>query len=94
MLTKTRQHLQAFLRRHGRIYSGKSARTRAWRRWLTTIRFDYPAQQIVLQDYSHAVEGVEKRVLRLTRQIEELIDRWHRWSERFGPCAALPSSSR
>jgi transposase len=66
MLTKCRQHLQAFLLRHGQIYSGKSTRTRAWRRWLTTIRFDYPAQQIVLQDYIHAVEDAEARVEELT----------------------------
>lgn len=65
-----------FLLRHGRIYTGKSPRTRAWRRWLTTIRFDYPAQQIVLQDYIHAIEDAEERVVRLTRQIEELAPRW------------------
>jgi transposase len=66
MLTKCRQQLQAFLLRHGRIYSGKSTRTQAWRRWLSTIRFDYPAQQIVLQDYIHAVEDAEARVAGLT----------------------------
>jgi transposase len=76
MLTKCRQHLQAFLLRQGRIYSGKSTRTLAWRRWLTTIRFDYPAQQIVLQDYIHAVEDAEARVAGLTRQIEELTPSW------------------
>jgi transposase len=76
MLTKCRQHLQAFLLRHGRIYSGKSTRTLAWRRWLTTIRFDYPAQQIVLQDYIHAVEDAQARVAGLTRQIEELTPDW------------------
>jgi hypothetical protein len=76
MLTKCRQHLQAFLLRHGRIYSGKSTRTLAWRRWLTTLRFDYPAQQIVLQDYIHAVEDAEARVAGLTRQIEELTPSW------------------
>lgn len=31
-----------------------------------------PAQQIVLQDYIHAIEDAEERVVRLTRQIEEL----------------------
>ena len=76
MLTKSRQHLQAFLLRHGRIYTGKSTRTRAYRRWLTTIRFDYPAQQIVLQDYIHAIEDAEERAVRLTRQIEELAPDW------------------
>jgi hypothetical protein len=35
--------------------------TRAYRRWLTTVRFDHPAQQIVLQDYIHAVEELLPR---------------------------------
>ena len=40
--------------------------------------FDYPAQQIVLQDYIHAVEDAEARVAGLTRQIEELTPSWSR----------------
>jgi transposase len=42
-----------------RIYRGVGGWTRAYRRWLSTVRFDHPAQQIVLQDYIHAVEDVE-----------------------------------
>jgi transposase len=45
-------------------------------RWLTTIRFDLVAQQIVLQDYIHAVQRAEERVVRLTRQIEEPAPSW------------------
>ena len=40
------------------------------------MRFDHPAQQIVLQDYIHAVEDAESRRDRLTRQIEELMPSW------------------
>ena len=40
------------------------------------MRFDHPAQQIVLQDYIHAVEDAEFRRDRLTRQIEELMPLW------------------
>ncbi len=51
VLGKARQHLQGFLLRHGRIYRGARGWTKAYRRrWLTTVRFDHPAQQIVLQD--------------------------------------------
>src|SRR5918992_6094541 len=50
--------------------------TKAYRRWLTTVRFDHPAQQIVLQDYIHAVEDAEARLERLERQIEELLPAW------------------
>src|SRR5437763_16633998 len=60
--------------------SGFTAGPRAWtldyRRWLTTVRFDHPAQQIVLQDYIDAVEDAEARRDRLTRQIEELLPSW------------------
>jgi len=48
----------------------------AYRRWLTTVRFGHPAQQIVLQDYIHAVEDAEARLTRLTQQIEELLPSW------------------
>src|ERR1700739_2864523 len=75
-LTKTRQHLQGFLLRHERIYHGARALTLAYRRWLTTVRFEHPAQQIVLQDYIHAVEDAESRRDRLPRQIEELMPSW------------------
>jgi transposase len=51
VLGKARQHLQGFLLRHGRVYAGKKGWTLPYRRWLTTVRFDHPAQQVVLQDY-------------------------------------------
>jgi transposase len=73
---KARQHLQGFLLRHGRIYAGKKGWTQAYRRWLTTVRFDHPAQQIVLQDYIHAVSDAEARIDRLTQQIEEMVPQW------------------
>ena len=42
VLGKARQHLQGFLLRHGRVYAGKRGWTLAYRRWLTTVRFDHP----------------------------------------------------
>src|ERR1700746_3918696 len=76
VLAQARQHRQGFLLRHERIYRGTRAWTQAHRRWLTTVRFEHPAQQIVLQDYIHAVEDAEARRDRLTRQIEELVPSW------------------
>ncbi len=76
VLGKTRQHLQGFLLRHGRIYPGKKGWTGAYRRWLARVRFDHPAQQIVLQDYIHAAEDAEARVERLASQIEEVLPGW------------------
>ncbi len=60
---KARQHLQGFLLRHGRLYPGKKGWTKAYRRWLTTVSFAHPAQQIVLQDYIHAVTDAEARTV-------------------------------
>jgi transposase len=76
VLGKARQHLQGFLLRHGRVFTGRKGWTFAYRRWLSAVRFDHPAQQIVLQDYIHAVTDAEARVLRLTKQIAELVPQW------------------
>ena len=76
VLSKARQHLQGFLLRHGRVYAGKKGWTQAYRRWLTTVRFDHVTQQVVLQDYIHAVTDAEARVERLLRQIEDLAQSW------------------
>ena len=76
VLGKARQHLQGFLLRHGRIYAGWTTWTLAYRRWLTTLRFQHPAQQIVLQDYIHAIVDAEQRVARLAEQITALLPNW------------------
>jgi transposase len=64
------------LLRHGHIYPGKKGWTVAYRRWLTTVRFQHPAQQIVFQDYVDAVADAEARVERLTGQIAALLPNW------------------
>lgn len=63
---KARHHLQGFLLRHGWIYPGKKGWTDAYRRWLTTMRFAHPVQEIVLQGCIDAVGDAEARVERLT----------------------------
>jgi len=73
VLGRARQHWQGFLLRYGRVYAGKKGWTLPYRRWLTTVRFDDPAQQVVLQDYIHSVHDAEERIARLTKQIEDLI---------------------
>ena len=76
VLGKARQHLQGFLLRHGRIYPGKKGWTGVYRRWLARVRFDHPAQQVVLQDYIHAVEDAQARVERLASRIEDQLSTW------------------
>jgi transposase len=75
-LGKARQHLQGFLLRHGRIYAGRTAWSLAYRRWLTTLCFQHPAQQIVLQDDIHAIQEAEQRVVLLAEQITALLPSW------------------
>lgn len=40
------------------------------------MRFTHPAQQVVLQDYIHAVTDAEARIERLTTQIIGLMPGW------------------
>lgn len=67
---RARQRLLAFLLRHARRYDGKSNWTQAHFRWLETVKFDHPTQQIVLQEYIDTVQSVTKRVAALDKQIE------------------------
>ena len=75
-LKRTRQELQGFLLRHGRIYQGRSPWTRAHRLWLAGLRFEHPAQQIALQDMLSAIEAQDLRRQGLERQIVQLLPDW------------------
>jgi len=68
---QAKQRLLAFLLRHGRRYDGKSHWTQAHFRWLETVKFDHPAQQIVMQEYVDVVLSCGKRVAGLDQQIEQ-----------------------
>jgi transposase len=67
---RARQQLLAFLLRQGRRFDGKSRWTQAHARWLETVKFDHPTQQIVLQEYIDTVVSCSKRVAGLDKQIE------------------------
>jgi transposase len=67
---QAKQRLLAFLLRHGKRYGGKSNWTQAHWRWLETVKFDHPAQQIVMQEYVDTVLTCGKRVAGLEQQIE------------------------
>lgn len=68
---QAKQRLLAFLLRHGKRYTGKSHWTQAHARWLETVKFEHPAQQIVMQEYVDTVQSCGKRVLSLEKQIEQ-----------------------
>jgi transposase len=48
----------------------------AYRRWLSTLAFDHPAQQIAFQDYVDAVMDAERRLKRIEEQIFGLLPEW------------------
>src|SRR4051812_7294921 len=73
---RARQQLQGFLLRHGRVFTGREAWSPAHRRWLAGLRFEHPAQQIVLQEQIDAIEEAERRRDRLGGQIRELVPAW------------------
>lgn len=75
--TKARQRLGAFLLRHGQVYrAGRRRWTQAHFRWLETVKFDAPIQQIVLQEYIEAVKEAQRRVAGLEQQMAQVLAGW------------------
>lgn len=75
-LKRARQQLQSFLLRHGRIYGGRTAWTKAHKLWLCDQKFEHPAHHIVLAEYRQAIEDAEVRLTRLTGQVAEAAASW------------------
>jgi transposase len=86
---KAKQRLKAFLLRNNIHYSGRSAWTKAYFRWLADIAMAYPAQQVALQEYIDAVHEGLQRVQRLTDQIRHLVLDW-----RLAPIVSALQSAR
>lgn len=73
----TKQRLNAFLLRYGRIYEkGKSRWTQAHFRWLEGVKFDIAIQQIVFQEYVEAVKQCQDRVAGLVKEMEKALTHW------------------
>jgi transposase len=71
---RARHRLQKFLLRHGyRPAAGTKAWTERYRRWLSTVRFEAPAQEATLVDYVAEVEHARERIVRLERALDEAI---------------------
>ncbi|MEQ1956655.1 IS110 family transposase [Mesorhizobium sp. CN2-181] len=71
-----RQHVSAFMLKHGRVYPRKKGWTMRYLRWLQEQPFDHPAHQIALQEMVEAVRVSKERVERLERVIEEFVPAW------------------
>jgi transposase len=73
----TKQRLNAFLLRYGRMYeSGKIRWTQAHFRWMEGLKFDVTVQQIVFQEYVDAVKQAEARVAGLEKEMEKALEYW------------------
>lgn len=66
---QAKQRLQGFLLRHGKDYGGETNWTKMHFRWLETVKFEHPIQQIVFQEYVDTVKTLTKRVDGLDDQI-------------------------
>ena len=73
---RVRNQLGKFLLRQGRKYDGKTPWTQKHLDWIRRQSFEHEAQNRVLQDYLRAVEEAGERVVRLTKDIEELVESW------------------
>ncbi len=73
---RAKQQVGALLLRKGVVYSGKSAWTKAHRRWLAKVSFKETSRRITLREYVEAVDETEQRVLRLTEAMREQVVGW------------------
>lgn len=71
-----KQRLAAFLLRHGKIFSGKCKWTQAYFRWLEGLKFEIPAQHIVLQEYVDAVIHIKGKVAAMEEQMRQVMAEW------------------
>ena len=49
----------------------------AFRRWLSTLAFEHPAQQIAFQDYVDAVMDAERRLQQVEENVLSLLPEWN-----------------
>lgn len=67
--------IQMFLLKHGFRPTGKAWSLR-YRVWLSTLRFEHPAQKLALQSYINRLEQAEARKAEVEEQITELVPSW------------------
>ena len=86
---KARQQLKALLLRHGHRYAGKKSWTLTHERYLATVSFAHPAQDIAFAEYRQAVREGHEQVERLTEALRSQTEHW-----RMKPLVAALSSLR
>jgi transposase len=68
--------LKAFLLRHDIRYTGQATWGPAHLRWLSEVVCPTPAQQIVFQEYVHAVTEHSARLERLEQELHDQVQTW------------------
>lgn len=77
MERQARQRLNAFLLRHGQVYTaGKSKWTQTHFRWLERVKFALPVQQIVMEEYVDAIKQAQQRVADLEGEMHKVLAQW------------------
>lgn len=71
-----RHRLKALLLRNGIVYSGRSAWSAAHWRWLATVKLPHAAQQIVFQEYLHAITEAGSRITRHEHALRDALSTW------------------
>lgn len=71
-----RQRLNGFLLRHNKKYSGKSKWTSGYFRWLETVCFESPIQQVVFQEYVDMVKQLQERVTSIEEEMRDALIGW------------------
>ncbi|MET1756405.1 IS110 family transposase [Novosphingobium sp. RD2P27] len=78
--TAAKQGVRSFLLRHDRRFGGRAAWTKMYWRWLSEQRFDFPHQQLALEELQKRVLEAQARVSRLEGALGEAVEAW-----RFAP---------
>lgn len=73
---QARHQLKGFLLRRGVRYSGKSAWSKTYYRWLSTLDFDQIGAQTAFTEYWQAVQSADERVARMTDALAGSIHSW------------------
>lgn len=75
-VSRYRQHVQAFMLRHGRVYPGKTAWTKSHLLWIRAQKFDHHAHHIVVAEHLNGMQESQERLERLEQQIIALLPSW------------------
>jgi transposase len=83
-LRRKRQHVSAFLLRHGLHYAGKRSWSKAYMGWLLALKLAHVEQRIAFEEMLLAVRQAEERIERLEEAIRAAVPDW-------SLCALVPA---